>query len=124
MKKTIILIFLAAMLASMSGCEFLIQEQEPALMTLPSGKDENGQWVFDDTVYLGRVVPLTGSLSAFGEGSPFIEEQAIGAINDKGGRGGWMEKGAGWELLTADSRSNTIHQLKKRHRAYVTREYQ
>ncbi|NTV89574.1 MAG: ABC transporter substrate-binding protein [Clostridiales bacterium] len=37
------------------------------------------------SIRIGRVVPLTGSLSNFGEGSPWVEQQAIDAVNDSGG---------------------------------------
>lgn len=107
MKRTLILIILAAMLATLCGCEFIIQEEDSGVVALPSGKDEYGQWTFDDTVYLGRVVPLTGSLSAFGEGSPFVEEQAIDAINENGGVV-LDGKRCLVELITRDSRSSTI----------------
>jgi len=51
----------------------------------PSGQDEAGNWIFDDVVQVGRVVPLTGPLSSFGEGTPYVEQTAIDAINAKGG---------------------------------------
>lgn len=50
-----------------------------------SGQDENGNWIFDDVVTVGRVVPLTGPLSSFGAGTPYVEQEAIDAINEKGG---------------------------------------
>jgi branched-chain amino acid transport system substrate-binding protein len=38
-----------------------------------------------DVIKIGRVVPLTGYLSNFGVGTPWVEEQAIKAVNDAGG---------------------------------------
>ena len=54
---------------------------EPA----PSGKAEDGSWIFDDTVLVGRVVPLTGTLASFGQGTPYVEQTAIDAVNEQGG---------------------------------------
>lgn len=51
----------------------------------PSGQDGNGNWIFDDTVTVGRVVPLTGPLASFGEGTPYVEQTAIDAVNAGGG---------------------------------------
>ena len=51
----------------------------------PSGQDADGNWVFDDTVLVGRVVPLTGTLASFGAGTPYVEQNAIDAVNDRGG---------------------------------------
>lgn len=51
----------------------------------PSEKDANGNWIFDDEVVVGRVVPLTGELSSFGEGTPYVEQTAVDAINANGG---------------------------------------
>jgi len=59
-------------------------EAEP-VPEAPSYKDESGNWIFDDTVLVGRVVPLTGGLSSFGEGTPYVEQSALDVINDKGG---------------------------------------
>lgn len=46
---------------------------------------QEGGWEFEDEVVVGRVVPATGVLSSFGEGTPYVEELAIQAINDTGG---------------------------------------
>lgn len=54
---------------------------EPA----PSGQAEDGSWIFDDTVLVGRVVPLTGTLASFGQGTPYVEQTAIDAVNEQGG---------------------------------------
>lgn len=51
----------------------------------PSGQDADGNWIFDDTVTVGRVVPLTGPLASFGEGTPYVEQAAIDAVNRQGG---------------------------------------
>ncbi len=56
-----------------------------AELPTPSGQDENGNWVFDAVVTVGRVVPLTGPLASFGEGTPYVEQSAIDAINARGG---------------------------------------
>lgn len=50
-----------------------------------SGRDENGNWIFEGVVTIGRVVPKTGPLSSFGVGTPYVEQAAINAINEKGG---------------------------------------
>lgn len=47
--------------------------------------DAAGQWEFEDEVVIGRVAPMTGVLSSFGEGTPYVEERAIQAINEQGG---------------------------------------
>ena len=51
----------------------------------PSGQDANGNWIFDNVVTVGRVVPLTGPLASFGEGTPYVEQTAIDAVNARGG---------------------------------------
>ncbi len=51
----------------------------------PSGRDSEGNWIFDDVVTVGRVVPLTGPLASFGEGTPYVEQTAIDAVNEQGG---------------------------------------
>ena len=51
----------------------------------PSGQDGSGNWIFDDVVTVGRVVPLTGPLASFGEGTPYVEQTAMDAINAMGG---------------------------------------
>lgn len=38
-----------------------------------------------DCILVGRVVPLTGAIAAFGAGTPYIEEKAVEAINAEGG---------------------------------------
>lgn len=50
-----------------------------------SGKDAGGNWIFDGTVLVGRVAPLTGTLSSFGDGTPYVEQTAIDVINTQGG---------------------------------------
>lgn len=47
--------------------------------------DEDGNWNFEDEVVIGRVVPFTGMLRTFGEGTPYVEESAIQVINERGG---------------------------------------
>lgn len=51
----------------------------------PSGQDANGNWIFDNVVTVGRVVPLTGPLASFGEGTPYVEQTAIDSVNARGG---------------------------------------
>ncbi len=51
----------------------------------PSGRDADGNWIFDKTVTVGRVVPLSGPLASFGAGTPYVELAAIRAINEQGG---------------------------------------
>ncbi len=78
MKKRILLLALCLLL--LCGCV------APAAQTpTPSGQDENGNWIFDDVVTVGRVVPMTGPLASFGEGTPYVEQTAIDAINARGG---------------------------------------
>ena len=78
MKKRILLLGLCLLL--LCGCV------TPAPETpTPSGQDEHGNWIFDDVVTVGRVVPMTGPLASFGEGTPYVEQTAIDAINAQGG---------------------------------------
>ncbi len=49
------------------------------------GAGPDGQWRFDGRVLVGRVVPLTGPLASFGAGTPYVEQQAIDAVNALGG---------------------------------------
>lgn len=58
---------------------------EPGASVGPSGQDADGNWIFDDTVTVGRVVPLTGPLASFGKGTPYVEQQALDAVNAQGG---------------------------------------
>lgn len=51
----------------------------------PSGQDEAGNWIFDDVVTVGRVAPFTGPLASFAEGTPYVEQAAIDAVNAAGG---------------------------------------
>lgn len=48
-------------------------------------RDEEGNWIFEGEVVVGRVVPVNGVLSSFGKGTPYVEESAIQAINEQGG---------------------------------------
>lgn len=82
MKRRFLWIFLCVSLCLMlpAGCA---AEQPP--QTTPSGQDAQGNWIFDDVVTVGRVVPLTGPLASFGEGTPYVERQAVDAINELGG---------------------------------------
>lgn len=72
---------------------------------LPSGKDADGNWIFDGVVTVGRVVPLTGPLASFGEGTPYVEQTAMDAVNAAGGVV-LDGKRCRLELVYADSRSN------------------
>ena len=60
-------------------------EKTSSNQSFASGQDEEGNWIFDDVVTIGRVVPITGPLSSFGAGTPYVEQAAIDAINEKGG---------------------------------------
>ena len=93
-------IWLVLCLLLLAGCAAPASE-----LPTPSGQDENGNWVFDDVVTVGRVVPLTGPLASFGEGTPYVEQTAIDAIN---ARGGVVLDGkrCKLELVCADSCSN------------------
>lgn len=79
-----------------------------AQLPTPSGRDANGNWIFDDVVTVGRVVPLTGPLSSFGDGTPYVEQHAIDAVNAMGGvvLDGRRCK---LELVCVDSGSNVEH---------------
>lgn len=78
MKKRILCLALALLL--LAGCG-----PSAAGLLTPSGQDAAGNWIFDDVVTVGRVVPLTGPLASFGEGTPYVEQSAIAAINEQGG---------------------------------------
>lgn len=62
------------------GCGGRVDTQD-----FTSGQDENGNWIFQDIVLVGRVVPKTGPLSSFGAGTPYVEQAAIDSINEMGG---------------------------------------
>lgn len=82
MKKRILwlaLCLLLLLLLLLAGCG----GAEP--VPSPSGQDSAGNWIFDDVVTVGRVVPLTGPLASFGEGTPYVEQTAIDMINAMGG---------------------------------------
>ncbi len=69
----------------------------------PSGDDGEEK----ESILVGRVVPLTGSIANFGAGTPFIEEAAVEAINAEGGI--YIEeygKKLPIEFVVADSESN------------------
>lgn len=98
MKKRMLLLALCLLL--LCGCV------APAAETpTPSGQDADGNWIFDDVVTVGRVVPMTGPLASFGEGTPYVEQTAIEAIN---ARGGVVLDGkrCRLELVCVDSRSD------------------
>lgn len=78
-----------------------------AQQPVPSGRDESGAWIFDDVVTVGRVVPLTGPLASFGEGTPYVEQAAIDAINEQGGVV-LDGKRCRLELMCVDSRSDVV----------------
>ena len=77
MRLRVLVLALCACL--LTGCT------QPAVSVTPSGQDAQGNWIFDDTVLVGRVVPMTGTLSSFGSGTPYVEQTAIDAINSQGG---------------------------------------
>lgn len=80
MRRVMVILLALCVLLPFSSCK---AEKAPA--AVPSGKDEAGNWIFDDTVLIGRVVPLTGVLSSFGDGTPYVEQTAIAAANERGG---------------------------------------
>lgn len=61
-----------------------------------------------DSIVVGRVVPLTGALASFGDGTPYVEQTAIDYINDTYG-GVYVEeldKTLPLELVYLDSESD------------------
>lgn len=97
-----ILLLVLCLLLLLCGCAV-----PPAEAPVPSGRDAAGNWIFDDVVTVGRVVPLTGPLASFGEGTPYVEKAAIDAIN---GQGGVVLDGkrCRLELVCADSQSDVV----------------
>lgn len=97
MKRVLLLAVLCA--ALLAGCDAAVP------LPSPSDRDESGAWIFDDTVLVGRVVPLTGPLASFGAGTPYVEQSAIDAVNHIGGV---ILDGrrCRLELVYADSRSD------------------
>lgn len=63
------------------GCDSITNTDS----SVASGKDEDDNWIFDDIITVGRVVPKTGSLSSFGAGTPYVEQSAIDYVNENGG---------------------------------------
>lgn len=81
-RKIIVAIMYVVLFAALfSGCGI----SSGTSKSIPSGQNEDGNWIFDDVVVIGRVVPQTGPLSSFGEGTPYVEQQAIDFINQNGG---------------------------------------
>lgn len=73
-------------MAALLLCLLLLAGCTPAApVSTPSGQAADGSWIFDGTVTVGRVVPLTGPLASFGEGTPYVEQAAIDAVNRQGG---------------------------------------
>lgn len=79
MKKAIARILLVASLLCLPSCNSAVSTISPA------GMDGSGQWIFQGNVKVGRVVPLTGNLASFGDGTPYVEQSAIDAVNKNGG---------------------------------------
>ena len=104
MKKRILCLVLILLL--LVGCSFSAGKQ-----VVPSGRDADGNWIFDSTVIVGRVVPLTGPLASFGEGTPYVEQSAIDAINEQGGVV-LDGKRCRLELVCADSASSVENAAK------------
>lgn len=100
MKKRILILLLCLLL--LCGCVPSV-----AAPPTPSGQDANGNWIFDDVVTVGRVVPLTGPLASFGEGTPYVEQAAIDAINAQGGVV-LDGKRCRLELVCVDSQSDVV----------------
>ncbi len=74
-----LILFLAAFIL-LSACA-----PAPASVPDPSGQNADGTWDYDDVVTVGRVVPLTGPLASFGQGTPYVEQTAIEHVNASGG---------------------------------------
>lgn len=100
MKKRFFLLALCLLL--LCGCVAPAAEAP-----VPSGRDADGNWIFDDVVTIGRVVPFTGPLASFGEGTPYVEQTAIDAINEQGGVV-LDGKRCRLELVCADSQSDVV----------------
>lgn len=77
----------------------------PAAARTPSGQDAEGNWIFDNVVTVGRVAPMTGPLSSFGAGTPYVEQLAVDAVNAQGGVV-LDGKRCRLELVYVDSRSD------------------
>ena len=99
MRARLRILLFALCLLLLAGCA------QSTPLPSPSGRDETGAWIFDDTVLVGRVVPLTGPLASFGTGTPYVEQTAIDAINDQGGVV-LDGKRCRLELVYVDSRSD------------------
>lgn len=106
------IVWLALCVLLLCGCGASVQQP------VPSGRDADGAWIFDDVVTVGRVVPMTGPLASFGEGTPYVEQTAIDAINAQGGVV-LDGKRCRLELVCADSGS-AVEQAAEAARALIT----
>lgn len=68
-----------------TGNELLMSGQTSEGQREEISRDEDGNWIFEDEIVIGRVAPFTGMLRTFGEGTPYVEESAIRVINERGG---------------------------------------
>lgn len=100
MKRRILLSALCLLLLLLCACAVPGSETP-----VPSGQDAAGNWIFDDVVTVGRVAPFTGPLASFAGGTPYVEQAAIDAVNDRGGVV-LDGKRCRLELLCADSGSS------------------
>ena len=94
MKKTLALLITVVLAFMLFGCEaktetssetILGQETTKALENESSSEMDEDDYVFEDEIVIGRVVPETGTLKNFGDGTPFVEQLAIDEINERGG---------------------------------------
>ena len=81
MKKLIAWVLAFGLLLSvLSACS-----GQPVESNNPNTPPSQSNSADKDCILVGRVVPLTGAIAAFGAGTPYIEEQAVAAINAEGG---------------------------------------
>ena len=82
---------LVMLLALLAGCGGAPAGQEPGngptASGTPGGEPDTpgGDGGEKEYILVGRVAPLTGAIANFGAGTPYIEEQAVEALNAEGG---------------------------------------
>ena len=101
MKKRItqllVLLLIMSLVLGLSACAGAAKGGDTAKI------DENKEFIL-----VGRVAPLTGPLASFGNGTPFMEEKAVEALNADGGI--YIEelgKKLPIKFIVLDSESNT-----------------